>query len=563
MPRLKFLLFALVAIALAVVHIPAVSTPLSARAVDQAQALAQGAPAAVAVRIAQHRLDLLHASVVAAATTPVVAAARGGKTEVVLPQRTVELRAALQKAIPAELKNQLVVGFLNDEKTLYVRGDGQPVTDGTGLDVTALTAAQPDGVVVDAFETPHIFYVIPLSRMLETGEAKPIGSFFLGAPLLLQQDVDEARSVAGVTALSVLDRNAVKWHSGEAHAAKIEIKPGFKGVVERAPAKSIIGLDLPLFAGQGGAVSMVGARQVIPSSRFEVASVVTVKPFMSELAEYQQLALMGLAGLFLLGLLGTIFAGAAEEPAPAMSVEQRVLSYPPPLPRSEMQLQSNDEDDSDNERTMAIPNGDLSSLQSEAPEASPDDFEFPNSNNARPPPTPMLSDDDLSSPPPPMSEPEFGGQYQGGAYATDDSPTAAYPVHQPELQNLAPLAYAEPEQAEPEDDDDFNPEQTRIAEIPEALIRQSARNTSDDLPAVSRPPPVNQEDQHYQDVYRDFISTRERCGEPADGLTYDKFAAKLRKNRDQLVQKYNCKTVRFQVYVKDGKAALKATPVKE
>jgi hypothetical protein len=29
-----------------------------------------------------------------------------------------------------------------------------------------------------------------------------------------------------------------------------------------------------------------------------------------------------------------------------------------------------------------------------------------------------------------------------------------------------------------------------------------------------------------------------------------------------LVEKYSCRTVRFQVYVKDGKAALKATPVK-
>jgi len=55
---------------------------------------------------------------------------------------------------------------------------------------------------------------------------------------------------------------------------------------------------------------------------------------------------------------------------------------------------------------------------------------------------------------------------------------------------------------------------------------------------------------------------REKCGEPADGLTYDRFALKLRKNRDQLIQKYNCRTVRFQVYVKEGKAALRAAPVK-
>ena len=64
-------------------------------------------------------------------------------------------------------------------------------------------------------------------------------------------------------------------------------------------------------------------------------------------------------------------------------------------------------------------------------------------------------------------------------------------------------------------------------------------------------------------MFREFLATRERCGEPQENLTYDKFVTKLRKNKEQLVQKYNCKSVRFQVYVKDGKAALKATPVKE
>ena len=64
-------------------------------------------------------------------------------------------------------------------------------------------------------------------------------------------------------------------------------------------------------------------------------------------------------------------------------------------------------------------------------------------------------------------------------------------------------------------------------------------------------------------MYREFVATRERCGESADGLTYERFAVKLRKNREQLMQKYACRTVRFQVYVKEGKAALKATPVRE
>ncbi|HSS39150.1 MAG TPA: MXAN_5187 C-terminal domain-containing protein, partial [Polyangia bacterium] len=47
------------------------------------------------------------------------------------------------------------------------------------------------------------------------------------------------------------------------------------------------------------------------------------------------------------------------------------------------------------------------------------------------------------------------------------------------------------------------------------------------------------------------------------GLTIDKFLQKLRDNKAQLVSKHACRTVRFSVYVKDGKAALKATPVRE
>jgi hypothetical protein len=38
--------------------------------------------------------------------------------------------------------------------------------------------------------------------------------------------------------------------------------------------------------------------------------------------------------------------------------------------------------------------------------------------------------------------------------------------------------------------------------------------------------------------------------------------AKLQSNRDQLIAKYSCRTARFSVYVKDGKAAIKATPVR-
>ena len=64
-------------------------------------------------------------------------------------------------------------------------------------------------------------------------------------------------------------------------------------------------------------------------------------------------------------------------------------------------------------------------------------------------------------------------------------------------------------------------------------------------------------------VYEDFIRTKKQCGEPTDGLSYEKFANTLKKNRDALIQKHGCKRVKFSVYVKEGRASLKATPVKD
>jgi hypothetical protein len=86
------------------------------------------------------------------------------------------------------------------------------------------------------------------------------------------------------------------------------------------------------------------------------------------------------------------------------------------------------------------------------------------------------------------------------------------------------------------------------------------------LPLAAAPAPglaiEVDEESHWQQVFQDFLRTRASCGEVSEGLTYDKFRQKLEGNKAQLVSKYGCKTVRFQVYVKEGKAALKATPVK-
>ena len=55
---------------------------------------------------------------------------------------------------------------------------------------------------------------------------------------------------------------------------------------------------------------------------------------------------------------------------------------------------------------------------------------------------------------------------------------------------------------------------------------------------------------------------KKQCGEPTETLTFDKFKGTLERNKSALVSRHNCTGVKFTVYVKDGKAALRAAPVK-
>jgi hypothetical protein len=220
----------------------------------------------------------------------------------------------------------------------------------------------------------------------------------------------------------------------------------------------------------------------------------------------------------------------------------------------------------------------------EAPPPPPGEWsEYSGTPSSAPPPVPEQDPAEafFNGPPPPVpaTDAQFPPPAQpGGVPSFDTLTTRAYPVPQAALDAYA----ADPANAPPAApyDDNAPPGQvpppsntasTRVAEIPQELLQAAAMPS----PVDSQPGPrithtgtfaavaEDSEEQHFEEVFREFLATRERCGEPADGLTYDRFVPKLRKNKEQLVQKYNCKTVRFTVYVKDGKAALKATPVKE
>ncbi len=67
---------------------------------------------------------------------------------------------------------------------------------------------------------------------------------------------------------------------------------------------------------------------------------------------------------------------------------------------------------------------------------------------------------------------------------------------------------------------------------------------------------------YFRDVYAQFMTAKQSCGESTAGVTFEKFADKLRRNREELITRTGCREVSFTVYIKDGKAALKASPVR-
>jgi hypothetical protein len=66
----------------------------------------------------------------------------------------------------------------------------------------------------------------------------------------------------------------------------------------------------------------------------------------------------------------------------------------------------------------------------------------------------------------------------------------------------------------------------------------------------------------WQKVYEEFLAMKQECGEPTAGMTFEKFKSTLQRNKDALVQRHGVTRVKFTVYAKEGKAALKASPVK-
>jgi hypothetical protein len=99
-----------------------------------------------------------------------------------------------------------------------------------------------------------------------------------------------------------------------------------------------------------------------------------------------------------------------------------------------------------------------------------------------------------------------------------------------------------------------------VAELQSTLQSEASGPHAPPRSPSGAPPSADGE---WRRVYEEFVATKQQCGENVAGFTFEKFEQTLRKNQEALVKRHGAKRVKFSVYVKDGKAALKASPIKD
>jgi len=664
MVRLKFLIFAFLAVGLGLAHLFLLSGPMEAQALREAQVQA-GAGTAEVMRTLEARRGIARALALKLAQSPELVSTTQEMTvpEAPVAERFAALRTAAEALLPKEQQG-VVLAVVTESGAWHARAGQEPSSDAAVLDVKALAQAETP-MVVEAFGAPHTFAAVPLvwkfTRIpgAERLEVQLAATLVVGVPLLPEGALESAATASGASMLAVLKEGTVVASGGAQKALADSLKHQLKAgepakAVKQGHVQALGPVKLPVlttgkdFLG-GQAVLEVGTRRAVEGTPYEVIAVASPK-LMGTLAAYQRSALFGIAGLLVASVLWTVLMGSGKRgsseeqlpqggdtlslgnqlqtmsPPPQPFTPEPAAAEPPPVTHPGLQL------------TAATP-------VQEQPTAAPalNDFPFgppPEAAYAEPaspfeqaepfapaeqaapplaaePLTPAVSPDSFAYPPmeagqplpyesaatpfdgeETVRKPEVPGQLvaaaspRAGAFAFEELPTAAYSLQQ------AADPYAAANALED------NPETTRVAAIPRELLQAAARPLTQDVPTVharpAPPPPppqapsvapvpwnessspaiplpgaayqafsgnsadaFSEEEFHFQEVFREFVLTRERCMEASDGLTYDKFVQKLRKNKEQLMTKYACRTVKFQVYVKENKAALKATPVKD
>ncbi len=74
------------------------------------------------------------------------------------------------------------------------------------------------------------------------------------------------------------------------------------------------------------------------------------------------------------------------------------------------------------------------------------------------------------------------------------------------------------------------------------------------------PPPDPLSEGRLRSVYRAYVEAKRRCNEDTTRLSFDAVAASLKRQVPELLERNNARDVEYRVFVKDGKAILRAVP---
>jgi hypothetical protein len=599
MSRLKLLFFALPALVLWLADLSLTASSFSEKAEAQAAAYAVRGVDAVSVRVANRRSELQGLALrlgSAPGAWVTLEALRANKPELAA-ERLGNLRRNASDAVSSALRRELVLGVRTDNGAVFAKGAEPPSPTLAGLETDAVAGAGSDGQTRDAFGKSYLFFSFPL--LGSDKEARAQGLLIVGGPLLPEGTADQVALETGLSALGVVQAGKLV-SSGGPEKAKLpdalrETPVGKSAVAMRGSASSLGFLKLPLFTSGPEPALRVSVRRGLPGQPLELLALVSTEPAMATLADTQRFAL-GAMLLLCVGLAVLWFWMGREMPPyhppardeetepgtrrrrklfalPSTGIDHPVFRAPnTETARTVEPVRPLPEPSREREPIAALP--EPVAPPPPPPEAGPSRGRAPLEDLAAlldampPPPDPTPAPVPRNPParvsPSPATPPRPPPKPAPAAPAPldfDHQPTTAYPVPNLPDFNLPPAAALGPVA-------NAIPEATRVADTPEELIA-SSRLPSTRVPTqaavkvVPAKPSVPPDEVHFQDVFHEFLAVRERCGEVGDGLSFEKFAGKLRKNRDQLVKKYGCRTVRFQVYVKDGRAALKATPVRE
>ena len=91
--------------------------------------------------------------------------------------------------------------------------------------------------------------------------------------------------------------------------------------------------------------------------------------------------------------------------------------------------------------------------------------------------------------------------------------------------------------------------------------RKSTAAAPEAAPKARTPSPQDREDAAFRQVFDKYVTARRKCGQ-SDDMAFESIRDVLQKQVRTIKSRYRCKSVKFRVTVEDGKAKVKAVPLR-